>query len=127
MRTDFRPYGEGTSVLVGTPFGFYRSARVMCSDGKVRTTKRISDTADTFFSVPAAVSVRGKTVSGYVTVETSAGSSTETADDPLVLKFVAYQYGRNAGRLPKGAWRKGAGNEPQVTAADDGRPREEAG
>jgi hypothetical protein len=77
----------------------------MCSDGRVRTVKRIANTADTFFSVPAAVTVRGKSVAGYVTVECVSGSSVETDDDPAVAKFVAVTYGRNHELLPDGAWR----------------------
>jgi hypothetical protein len=67
----------------------------------------LAQTADTFFSIPASVTVGGKTVSGYVTVETAAGLTTSTDDDPAVVKFVAAQYGKNAGMLPEGAWRAG--------------------
>jgi hypothetical protein len=78
----------------------------MCSDGTVRPTVRISASADTFFSVPCAVRVKGKTVSGYLTVETAQGYSTDAGDDdPAVAKFVAYTYGKNADLLPRGAWR----------------------
>jgi hypothetical protein len=107
MSLDVRNYGEGTSATVSMPFSFYLRARVMCSDGKVRATKRLAQTADTFFSVPASVSVSGKTVSGYATIETRGGWSTETPGDPWVLKFRAYQYGRNAGQLPEGVWKAG--------------------
>jgi hypothetical protein len=53
----------------------------------------------------AAVTVAGRTVSGYVTFETRAGLSTDTPDDPTVVKFIAYQYGKNADALPAGAHR----------------------
>jgi hypothetical protein len=73
----------------------------MCSDGVVRKTKRIAPTADTFFSVPAAIVVRGKTVAGYITVNTRSGSSVPTDDDPARVEFRPYKYRRNYGMLPE--------------------------
>lgn len=102
--TTTRDYADGTSITSASPFGTYVTARVMCADGRVRTVKRIADTADTFFSVPCAVTVFGRTVTGYLTVEACSGSSVATANDPAVAKFVAYEYGRNADALPAGAW-----------------------
>ena len=90
MATDTRKYGKGTSVTQSFPWGIYIRAQVLCSDGKVRATSRIAETADTFFSVPASVKVNGKTVAGYLTME----------DD--VALFVAYTYGKNGNVLPKG-------------------------
>jgi hypothetical protein len=102
-----RKYADGTVISQAFPWGTYRArgTRVMCSDGKVRAVSRISETADTFFSVPAAVRVNGRTVSGYVTMETRSGSSVATENDPLVVKFRRYSYGKNADALPEGAWR----------------------
>lgn len=100
-----RHYAHDTYIDSVNPFGLYVGARVMCSDGVTRNVKRIAQTADTFFSVPAAVSVNGKTVSGYVTTETAEGFSTETDLDPVVVKFCRVDYGVNADMLPKGAWR----------------------
>lgn len=94
-------YADGTYLTVGYPWGLYSlPGRVLCSDGKVRALARISETADTFFSVPAAVKVKGRTVSGYVTMETRDGFSTATEEDPVVVKFVAFSYGRNGHLLP---------------------------
>ena len=81
-------------------FGGFTGGRAVCSDDKVRTLKRLASTADTFFSVPAAVTVKGKTVSGYVTVQTVEGWSTPTDDDPAVVRFIAYKYGKNGALLP---------------------------
>jgi len=72
----------------------------MCSDGRVRTIKRMAQTADTFFSVPASVRVRGRTVAGYVTTETVQGLSTATDDDPEIVRFIAYTYRKNGELLP---------------------------
>lgn len=89
MRTN---YHQGT-YLETTVWSTYVGGRVLCTDGKVRKLARISQYADTFFSVPAAVKVKGKTVSGYVTFETD-----ENDEDTVV--FRAYNYGKNRGMLP---------------------------
>lgn len=104
MNAEHTLYAHGTSLSRVYPWGLFRGGRAMCSDGKVRALKRIAETADTFFSVPAAVAVNGRTVSGYVTVETAAGFSTATDDDPAVVKFVAHTYGKNHDALPAGKW-----------------------
>ena len=90
-------YAAGTSITVGNlPFGEIVAATALCPDGKVRRCKRVAAHGDTFFSVPAAVTVKGRTVSGYIEVETVSGSSIPTDDDPAVVKFRPYLYGRNA-------------------------------
>lgn len=102
---DIRQYGWATSITVkaGAWGGFIR-ANALCSDGIVRRTSRLSESADTFFSIPAAVKVNGKSVSGYVTTESLAGLSTESEGDPAAVKFVAYMDGKNADLLPAGAY-----------------------
>lgn len=95
-----RRYAAGTELTQSMPWGLYVRGRVLCADGRVRALARIAPTADTFFSVPAAVKVKGKTVSGYVTVEAMSGSSVDTLQDPAVARFMAYSYGKNADLLP---------------------------
>lgn len=97
-----RDFAFGTYTLYRQPWGFYCGGAALCSDGKVRKLKRIAITADTFFSVPAAVKVKGKTVSGYVTVSTLSGSSVPVDGDPAVLMFRALLTGKNHGLLPEG-------------------------
>ena len=46
-----RQYAMDTHLLVRMPFGLFAGGRVLCSDGVVRQLKRISQTADTFFSM----------------------------------------------------------------------------
>lgn len=84
----------------------YERGAAICSDGKVRSLRFTTGLADTFFSVPCSVQVRGKTVSGFCTVETEEGLSADTESDPLTVKFIAYSYGRNAKELPSGAWKR---------------------
>ena len=86
----------------------YAAGRAICSDGVVRSVRFTDGIPDTFFSITARVSVRGKTVSGYVTTETAEGWSTGTDGDPTVVKFVANDYGRNAAMLPRGVWKREA-------------------
>ena len=97
-----------------SPFGGFVRGRAMCSDGRVRNLKRISVTADTFFSVPASVTVKGRTIAGYVGVETCQGWTTHTdegwtthgtGDDPALVKFHAYTYRKNHELLPAGSWK----------------------
>lgn len=104
MNIERTRYGNNTWLSVSYPWGLNVAGAAMCTDGKVRTLKRISETADTFFSVPAAVTVDGKTVSGYVTIEAASGSTHPSPSDPPVVKFVAYRYGKNHDRLPDGKW-----------------------
>ena len=44
--------------------------------------------------------LRGKTVTGFVMVSSRDGYDTATDDDPAVVKFTAYKYGKNGGLLP---------------------------
>lgn len=94
-------YADDTELRYRMPWSLFCGGRALCSDGKVRALARIASTADTFFSVPAAVKVKGKTVSGFVTIETREGFSTATDNDPAVVKFRRYDYGKNANLLPE--------------------------
>lgn len=88
-KTDF---ANGTSITRSYPWGLNVAAMVQCPDGIVRKCKRIAACADTFFSTPASVTVRGRTVAGFITLETRSGMSTATPDDPAVLRFFPYKY-----------------------------------
>lgn len=101
-RTETRYFALDTELRVRQPWGLYVGGRALCEDGKVRALHRIAATADTFFSVPAAVKVGGKTVSGFITVETVDGWSTHTPGDgdPTVVRFVAYTNRKNGHLLP---------------------------
>jgi hypothetical protein len=84
----------GTSCTFHPPFATYVSAHVLCSDGKVRKTVRLSQTADTFFSVPCAVKVKGKEVAGYMTQRTFDD------DTATAYIFVALSHRKNSHLLP---------------------------
>lgn len=97
-------YALGTSLVSGAEWhggsGFI-GGRALCEDGKVRAVRfPRGGHADTFFSVPAVVTVKGKTVSGFVSVSTVAGYDTATEGDPAVVRFTAYRYGRNGYLIP---------------------------
>jgi hypothetical protein len=98
---------------------------VLCEDGKQRTAQCSAKGPDTFFSVPARIKVKGKTVSGFVTQENNwcircnrshtdhnyhlpdgsydpsligRCSDGQTAIyEQGVYLFIAYLYGKNAG------------------------------
>ena len=71
----------------------WKVTKALCSDG-VRRTAWITADAATFFSIPARVKVKGKTVSGFVT---SVPGGYESEDD---YAFTAYEYGKNGRLLP---------------------------
>lgn len=73
----------------------WKVTKCLCSDG-VRRTAWITSEADTYFSIPARVKVKGKTVSGYVT-------GRETEDLKPDSEFRQYLYAKNANLLPE--WR----------------------
>lgn len=72
----------------------YLPKRAVCADGVTRTVRvkcyRFdgSMAADTYFSVPAYVQIKGKTVRGYLT-----GSDLDGDASPYA--FHAYTYGKN--------------------------------
>jgi hypothetical protein len=53
------------------PWGLFsrQGTRVLCPDGKVRALAYLAQTPDTFFSTPAAVRIKGKYITGYMTVD----------------------------------------------------------
>ena len=73
-------------------WGIPYKARALCSDGIVRTARKLSE-ADTYFSIPASVTVRGKSVRGYLT--------TASTDTGTVMTFRAYEYCKNHALLPE--------------------------
>lgn len=85
-------YKHGTYVIKQYPFGWYLGGAALCSDGKVRKIKRISETADTWFSIPASIRVNGRTVAGYISI------------DDGVVKFHQYNNRKNSHLLPQ--WSK---------------------
>lgn len=67
---------------------------VLCVDGETRRAE-IRQHPDTFFSQPAAVKVKGKTVSGYVTP-----NDNHPHNHTYPYLFIAYSYGKNGDLLP---------------------------
>lgn len=59
-----------TYVSQSSPWGLYtrNGHRLLCGDGVIRAAE-LAQTADSFFSVPASIRIKGKTVSGYMTGE----------------------------------------------------------
>lgn len=84
-------YENGTYLLCDGPWDVFRGGAALCADGKVRKLKRIAIVADTWFSVPASVEVKHKTVAGYVSVNDN------------VVVFHAYLYRKNHALLTEGA------------------------
>lgn len=74
-----RPGGYGPDL--------YAVRGALCQDG-VRRTAYITAEADTYFGRPARVSVKGKTVSGFI-------HSFEADSGERDYEFVAYSYRKN--------------------------------
>lgn len=66
LNSQIREYANGTYLQSTMPWGLYVGAAALCPDGKVRKVKRISETPDTYFSIPASITYKGKTIAGYV-------------------------------------------------------------
>lgn len=82
------------------PWGMFarNGSRLLCADGIIRAAE-LAPTADTFFSIPARVRVKGKWLSGYAT---SIGASGQTTDHSAgtVSQFCKHTNGINAALLP---------------------------
>jgi hypothetical protein len=68
-----------TKINYSYPWGLIRrnGNRLLCADGKVRAAE-LAECADTFFSIPASVRIRGKRVSGYATTDEANGERVHT-------------------------------------------------
>ena len=90
----------------------YGKGRALCADGKIRGFRLTTQSPDTWFSWHASVTIKGKTVTGFVAHDTLAddprgtystvfgqfGSPTHTTEDALI-RFHAFKYRKNAGLL----------------------------
>jgi hypothetical protein len=68
-------------------------AKVLCTDGRIRTARRLAESPNTYFSLPATVTAYGKTVTGYI-------SSDEDPAGKVWYTFTAYSYRKNGSVLP---------------------------
>jgi hypothetical protein len=67
-----------THVSRSYPWGLHprNGHRLLCADGVIRAAE-LSETADTFFSIPASIRINGKRVSGYASTEKDSTWKTE--------------------------------------------------
>lgn len=91
MKRNTTHYAYGTSITQSYPFGIYVSAYALCPDGRVRKVKRIAQTADSFFSIPASIKYKGKTVAGHLYFSNDITS-------PAAVMFAPYSY-RKHGKI----------------------------
>lgn len=63
-----------TKINYTYPWGLIRrnGNRLLCADGKVRAAE-LAECADTFFSVPASVRIKGRRITGYATTDDRGG------------------------------------------------------
>ena len=73
----------------------YRTGhRLLCADGIIRAAE-LAETADTFFSTPAKIRIKGKWISGYAT--------TECTDQLSCGEQAAWSFRAHTGQEDKGA------------------------
>lgn len=71
------------------------SVKALCADGIVRSARILRD-ADTYFTIPARVTVKGRTITGFVWSETG---------DDMLPRFTPDAWRSNADALPR--WPEG--------------------
>ena len=84
-----------TFLSQAMPWGLFRRTghRLLCADGVIRSAE-LAQCADSFFSIPASVRIRGRHVSGYAT--------SDEVDGVRVHTFRPYYKHRDA--FPSLAW-----------------------
>jgi len=89
-------YDNGSQpILSSGPFSqLVRVLNCPCSDGKVRSV-RVTGQPDTVWTVPASTRVRGKTVTGFLTM---APTYKEVVKEGYV--FHSNKFGKNGNLLP---------------------------
>ena len=101
-------YSMGTRIDCRGPWCAPYGGRALCSDGKVRAIQfgRNGGQADTWFSTPASVNVSGVRVTGYISTDHLRHWTDPefVNDDRVVVRFSAYEYRKNADRLPRENW-----------------------
>lgn len=93
-----------TNLATSMPWGMIQrtGTRVLCADGVIRSVSYIANTADTFFSIPASVKIKGKTVSGYVgTMEHTWIKGVKETDFRAVFCFHKHTNQTNGYLLPE--------------------------
>lgn len=78
-----------THITVTRPWGLNLRCgqRLLCSDGVIRAAE-LAETADTFFSVPAKIWLKGKSVSGYMTVHEESWIKGVKEQEPFRRAYV---------------------------------------
>lgn len=92
-------YGK-TGVTTHYPWGLMaaKGTRLLCSDGVIRAPHRLASTADTFFSVSAAMRIRGKYVTGYMTAEEAFLTQRKPSGEMAGEYCRAYVFRQHAGQ-----------------------------
>jgi hypothetical protein len=95
-------YGK-TKVTTTYPWGTTqrKGTRLLCSDGKIRNPAYLASTPDTYFSTHAAMQIKGKYVTGYMTTE-------EAHHDTLDFDIKAYVFRHHLNKdAPLPDWARG--------------------
>ena len=63
-------YGNGTFFETRGPWDIVCGGAASCPDGKIRKLKKISTEPENFWSIAASINYRGKSVSGFCSIDT---------------------------------------------------------
>lgn len=66
---------------------YTRRGVALCEDGRFRRVW--AKVADSYFTIPARCKIKGRTVTGFLTVEAASGSQVPLDDEPVVWFFTA--------------------------------------
>jgi hypothetical protein len=81
-----------TKINFTYPWGIIRrnGNRLLCADNIVRAAE-LAQCADTFFSIPASIRIKGKRITGYATSDESNGERVWTFR-PMDIEKEAYPF-----------------------------------
>ncbi len=97
MADDRCNYDRGTWTETRGPWDAFTRARAVCPDGKVRIV-RLAQCADTYFTIPARLSYKGKTVTGCISWASDSGLTSDPAQ-----YVVFYPHGLHKGIFNRAA------------------------
>lgn len=84
----------------GMWYGLEKATNILCSDGQYRTFYSTNGDADSFFTHPGHITVKGKTVTGFIWHDSLLFENNPNHPDG-VWKFSANSWMKNARMLPE--------------------------
>lgn len=91
-----------TNMAQTFPWGLFvrKGTRLLCADGKIRSVAYLAHTADTAFSVPCAIRIKGKYITGYATGQEQVWITGEKETDFKSAHVFRHHTGQTYNPLP---------------------------